>query len=201
MTQSHTGTPNVFMLALMLQLAALVLALLGIHFGAVQVQLLGGNTLGEISLGVMGALLSWTAALWLTRSNTAVGSTLRRHSSALHWLFRRMSWGQLTLLALAAGVCEEVLFRGFLQTWLARHTGLPLGVLIASVAFALLHCASWVYFAVTLVIGVLLGVVYAASGSLLSVMVWHGVYDLVALAVLARYPHLLGVAGDPGPGE
>lgn len=192
-TQPQSALPNFFALGMLVQLVALILAVAGLYFAGIEV-LWSRNTLPDLALGTLGAVLSWIGALRLTRSNTSVGATLRNHCRTLHGLFRHSSSAQLVLLALAAGVCEELLFRGFLQSWLARHTTLPFGILLASVAFALLHFASWVYFAVTLAAGLILGVVYWASGSLLLVMVWHGIYDLLAIIALARYPHLLGLA-------
>ena len=42
-------------------------------------------------------------------------------------------------------------------------------------------------------LGLVLGAVYQLSGSLELVMVWHAVYDMLALYCLLTYPHWFGV--------
>jgi membrane protease YdiL (CAAX protease family) len=96
------------------------------------------------------------------------------------------SVAELALLAVGAGVSEEVLFRGVVQTGLARAAPAWLALLTASVAFGLVHCASRAYAAVAGVMGVYLGWLFLAQGSLLAPIVTHTLYDLMALVYLAR---------------
>lgn len=76
--------------------------------------------------------------------------------------------------AIGSGVAEEVVFRGFLQT--------HLGLVVASVLFGLVHWDKTVkvYPLVTGVIGLLLGLVTIASGSLVPAIVIHVVNNFVA---------------------
>lgn len=96
------------------------------------------------------------------------------------------SMAQLALLALAAGVSEEILFRGVVQTALAQVVPAGLALIAASVGFGLVHFASRVYAAVAGIIGVYLGALFLLQGSLLAPIVTHALYDLVALLCVAR---------------
>ncbi len=99
-------------------------------------------------------------------------------------LFRDAGPLAIGAVALAAGVGEELLFRGLLQDGLSGVIG-PLAALItASAVFGLAHAVSPAYFVIASVIGVYLGGLYLATGNLLVPIVVHFVYDW---AVLWRY--------------
>jgi CAAX protease family protein len=98
------------------------------------------------------------------------------------------SVAELALLAVGAGVSEEILFRGVVQTGLARAVPAWLALVTASVAFGLVHFASRAYAAVAGVMGVYLGSLFLLQGSLLAPIVTHSLYDLVALLYVARRP-------------
>lgn len=193
MTQPGMEVPQTFGLLMLLQLVTLAVALAGIFFLGVEVSVLGSSGFAELGIGLFGAVLSYAAALCLTRSKTTFGATLRGHCRDLHSLFSGYTALQIVLVSFAAGICEELLFRGFLQPWLSQLSTPLLGLLGASAAFALLHYASFTYFAATLAVGLILGISYRLTESLLCVVTWHGVYDLLAITTLARYPRLLGV--------
>lgn len=59
--------------------------------------------------------------------------------------------------------------------------------------FGLVHYVSFTYFLVATGLGLVLGTAYQLSGSLELVMVWHAVYDMLAIYCLLRYPHWFGV--------
>ena len=96
------------------------------------------------------------------------------------------SVAQLALLAVAAGVSEEVLFRGVVQTGLARAVPAGLALIMASTAFGLVHFASRAYAVVAGVIGVYLGTLLLVQGSLVSPIITHALYDFVALLCVGR---------------
>jgi membrane protease YdiL (CAAX protease family) len=98
------------------------------------------------------------------------------------------SVGELALLALAAGVSEEILFRGVVQTGLARGVPAWVALIATSVMFGLVHFASRAYAAVAGIMGLYLGTLFLLQGSLLAPIVTHTVYDLVALVYVARRP-------------
>ncbi|KUJ80261.1 CPBP family intramembrane metalloprotease [Microbulbifer flavimaris] len=193
MQNSHLSAARVFRIALLSQAALLLLALGGLWLTEVERPAARGSEVSWILTGALAALATYALAVFLTRLPGSLGSALRRLCALLHPLFAGCSWGQIAVLATAAGICEELFFRVFLQNWLAGLVSPWWGLFAASVVFALLHFASVLYFTVTLVMGLLLGWFYWSTGSALGVMVWHGLYDLLAIGMLARYPHLLGI--------
>ncbi len=105
-------------------------------------------------------------------------------------LFANASLVGLLLLSLAAGLGEEMLFRGVLQDWLANRRGGDAGpwvaLVLVSVLFGLCHWLTTAYALFAFLIGLYLGMVYWVSGSLLSVVVAHAAYDFVALLWLLQ---------------
>jgi membrane protease YdiL (CAAX protease family) len=87
---------------------------------------------------------------------------------------------------MAAGVGEEMLFRGVLQGVLARWLGTWEGLAVASLLFGLLHPISTTYVVVAGLLGAYLGAVWILSGNLLVVVIAHAVYDYLALRALFR---------------
>ncbi|MGE3808986.1 MAG: lysostaphin resistance A-like protein [Gemmataceae bacterium] len=101
-------------------------------------------------------------------------------------LFAGLNWFDLLLLSAAAGLGEEMLFRGFIQAGLARPFGEHAGLLLASIIFGLMHLVTPAYGVLATIMGIYLGLVWLYAGNLLSVVVAHGVYDFIALLVLVR---------------
>jgi membrane protease YdiL (CAAX protease family) len=96
------------------------------------------------------------------------------------------SAGQLLLLAILAGIGEELLFRGLIQTWLSQRVPNPVSILVASVLFGLVHFATSTYAMVAGVMGLYLGVLFVLQGNLFAPIVTHALYDLVALLLVAQ---------------
>ncbi len=95
----------------------------------------------------------------------------------------RMSELEMFLLAAAAGIGEEVLFRGVIQGLFADPMW---GLAITSVIFGLLHALTVMYFLIATVIGVYLGWLYQTTDHLLVPIVVHWLYDAVALFLFRR---------------
>jgi len=97
---------------------------------------------------------------------------------------RRWWW----LICITAGVCEEVVYRGFLLHYLhvlPFHLSLTWALVVASVIFGIGHLYQGALGAVqTALIGLVLGAMFLLSGNLLLPMVVHGLLDLRALALL-----------------
>jgi hypothetical protein len=91
---------------------------------------------------------------------------------------RELGIVELTLLSAAAGIGEEVFFRGVLQTIVGIH--------IASVIFGLLHALTPAYFLLATLMGYYLGWLCSATGNLLVPIVVHWLYDTLALWLLRR---------------
>lgn len=84
-----------------------------------------------------------------------------------------------TWLSVTAGVCEEIAHRGFLIAWLAVWTGLWTGVGVSAVIFGISHAYQGASGMVrTGLVGLVAGVLYAASGWLLPAIVLHVAIDV-----------------------
>lgn len=88
-------------------------------------------------------------------------------------------------LCLCVGVCEEILYRGFMGAWLSDLGLNGIAVLaVGSVFFALAHAYQGLAGALaTMALGALLHVLYVGTGSLWAPIVVHVLLDLRLLAV------------------
>jgi membrane protease YdiL (CAAX protease family) len=121
----------------------------------------------------------------LMRSSWGPIVELRRQVTMLvEQMFGDAPWPALLAVAVAAGVGEELLFRGGLQPLAVRWTGPVAGVTLVSVVFGLLHAVSWAYFIAATAIGLLLGWLAEAYQDLTAPIFAHAVYDFVALVAL-----------------
>ena len=102
-------------------------------------------------------------------------------------LFHEASLLDLAVVSLMAGIGEELLFRGVVQTAMAQWTGSPLAALLAAgVLFGLIHSVTRAYAAFASVVGVYLGWLWLATDNMLAPVVAHAVYDFGALWYLRR---------------
>jgi uncharacterized protein len=101
-------------------------------------------------------------------------------------LFDRSYWSELALVALSAGVGEEMLFRGVIQSTFADWMPAGWALALASVLFGVLHPISLSYIIIAGFLGFYLGAIWIYQGNLLTVMVTHALYDFVALGYLIR---------------
>jgi membrane protease YdiL (CAAX protease family) len=96
----------------------------------------------------------------------------------------RAEYRTFQALSITAGVCEEVFYRGYLIWYLATGLGRWPAVLLAGVVFGIAHFYQGKAGVLkTGVIGVLAGVVYAGTGSLLWPMLAHAAIDLQGGAI------------------
>ncbi len=97
------------------------------------------------------------------------------------------AWG-LCGIGFAAGLGEEMLFRGVIQTALMNQfDGSPaLAIGLAAVIFGALHFVTPAYAALAAGAGVYLGWLYFLSGQLVMPILVHGLYDSVALIYFVR---------------
>ena len=116
-------------------------------------------------------------------------------------VFARATWLHIAVVSLAAGLGEELLFRGFLQGGLERLIGVVPAATLASIAFGLAHAVTPTYVVIATVFGAYFGWLWLATGNLLAVVVAHAVYDFVALTVMirARRRRLPDVRGPIAP--
>ncbi|MEN0035576.1 MAG: CPBP family intramembrane glutamic endopeptidase [Cellvibrio sp.] len=148
----------------------------------------------DLSLGIFAAVVTYALMYFVYLYGGRVAEQLTIDVKKMGRHFIGYSWGKLVIISILAGVGEELLFRVGLQAWFATHVNIYLAILIPALIFGLLHFISFVYFVVATLMGIVFGVAYHFSDSLVLVMLWHGAYDLIALAVLVKYPHIIGVS-------
>jgi len=90
-------------------------------------------------------------------------------------------------LAITAGVCEELLYRGYLGFYLGRSLPIPWVAVLASVFFGLGHLYLGPRHALrTFIVGAGFWGIYLSTGSILPGMVLHALIDVRAGAALRR---------------
>ena len=90
----------------------------------------------------------------------------------------------LTLGLLLVGVCEELVFRGYLRAVLNRYgTRAAVMVLLSSLMFGLAHWSDGFHqVLITAAVGALFMVLYLASGSLPAIMLAHFAVNFIHYA-------------------
>lgn len=155
-------------------------------FGALVVWLTGlqpgldWSCLALVTGGLVGVVLA-AAAIAVAYSRAPWFERIRKDFALFIKLFERCSAADLALVSLLAGIGEEMLFRGLLQTWLTTVAGPHVAILVAAVAFGLAHAISRQYVLFATALGIVLGYTYLLTGSLPAAMLAHAVYDFVAL--------------------
>jgi membrane protease YdiL (CAAX protease family) len=99
-------------------------------------------------------------------------------------LFAGSTAAELALVAALAGLGEEALFRGVVQTALAARLPAWAAVALTAAGFGLAHCLTPAYAVLAGIVGAYLGWTFLATGNLLVPIVAHAVYDFIALAIL-----------------
>ncbi len=89
----------------------------------------------------------------------------------------------LVAFALVPAVCEEILFRGFLQAGLARAIQRPAGLLaVSALVFAVFHLDPWRFAGVT-ALGLFLAWLRLETGSLLPPMAAHAASNVLSITL------------------
>ena len=96
-------------------------------------------------------------------------------------MFGELGIGQLAAISIAAGVGEELLFRGLIQREVAFGSTPVVGVLIASFVFGLVHAMSLFYFITAFMIGLYFGWIFHYTESLWVPVMGHAAYDFLML--------------------
>jgi membrane protease YdiL (CAAX protease family) len=129
-----------------------------------------------VALGAVNhALLTSAPSMWIVNGVRAV------YHEVLVPLFGTLNTAAIIVIGIAAGVGEEWLFRGVLQS--------TIGLLPASLAFGAAHVGGRAMLAFGVwaaVMGLVLGSLAIMTGGLLAPMVAHGAYDVLALMYVRR---------------
>lgn len=164
----------------------------------------------ETALGFIGVLIAWGAGIRLSdqliltpdavwrgfiasipmivlllavyESNWQPLVRLRQEvEKAVSELFAGCGWFEFVLVSIAAGVGEEVLFRGALQPLVVQWTVPWVGVAIVALLFGLAHALTRTYFVAATLIGLYFGWLALTYDDLIAPIVAHAVYDTFAL--------------------
>ena len=116
-------------------------------------------------------------------------------------IFAGAGWITLLLVAVLAGVGEELLFRGVLQTGLGHLIGSLPALLVTAIVFGLVHWLSPGYALAATIGGLYFGGLMLLTGGLFIPMVGHAAYDFVALLILVGGPASESAPALPPPAE
>lgn len=170
-----------------LALAAVILAWLFRVPLADQVARWGAPLAWAVARGLLITLPMLAVFWWLMHWDRPM---LQRLREQVQWLIGEMfpdaSLAQFALVALLAGVGEELLFRGVIQWLLGQWTTPVAGLVIASLLFGAAHALSKLYFLFATLIGLCFGWLVLYYQDLVAPMVAHSVYDFVALVYISR---------------
>lgn len=137
--------------------------------------------------GILATVPLLAGLVWTTHTRSPKVVELRHFvQTHLMPLFAGCAFWELALIALLAGVGEELLFRGLLQHGLIALTSLWPGLLIASLIFGLLHAITRLYAILAALMGLYLGWLFIFFDNLLVPILVHALYDFVALIYLVR---------------
>ena len=183
----RTGRPSFLRSAILFE-GGLVLLALALGW------LLGEPPFGTVRFGWRPLLWGTLATLpplialsWLLHAqNARLAELVRTVEEMIGPLFAGASSGALLVLAILAGIGEEGLFRGVLQSALAGPTGPWGALLLASALFGLVHFVTATYAVLAALIGLYLGWLFLRTGNLLVPIVVHALYDFVALSILVH---------------
>jgi membrane protease YdiL (CAAX protease family) len=159
----------------------------------------------DLVLAALGAVTVVPLAELLNSWSYVLFPVLRELRGGGASLLAIRSPGQLALVvgavALTPAVCEEVLFRGWLQGTLRRRLSVPVTILIQGALFALFHMSPLSIIALAFV-GFYLGYLFDRCGTLLASMTAHCIYNLTIIGFINIDPHwpwLMTAAGDIAP--
>jgi membrane protease YdiL (CAAX protease family) len=158
-------------------------------------QFMSGN-IRDFARGLIGAFAAVFIGINLLRAFSRRNTKLRETTVAalgkldffLPATHEERTW--FAAAAITAGICEEILYRGFLIRYLSDgpwHFGLALAVVASSVFFGLGHGYQGVSGIITTgVVGAVMAILFLATGGLWVPMVLHAFIDLNVLFLLRR---------------
>jgi len=143
-----------------------------------------------ITRGLLASLPMLAMLVVLTHSKWPPVVELQRHVEMLvREVFARSRWFELALVCFAAGLGEELLFRGALQPWIGQWAPPAAAVVVVSLLFGLAHAMSLTYFVAATLIGLYFGWLTLAFDDLVAPIVAHALYDFVAILYVQRRMH------------
>jgi uncharacterized protein len=153
---------------------------------------------GHAAPVVLGAIVGMLFVLLLPAVLALLNSKVRERSARafkelaffLPVTPRERAWW--VIVSVSAGVCEEVVFRGFLLHYLHAgpwHVPLAIAIIVAAAIFGVQHLYQGAVGVVqTTIIGAIFGAIFLVTGSLVVPMLLHCVMDLRVLLLIAPPP-------------
>ena len=141
----------------------------------------------DILVGVIATLPLVVFLWWFSNTDIVPISTFRLSQVEFfaNMGFAFTPW-RIVLMAIGAGVSEELLFRGVFQTWLTTIAPVAVAIIVSNIVFGLLHMRTVLYAVIAGCVGVYLGVLYEITGNLLTPIITHMLYDAIALDYARR---------------
>lgn len=100
--------------------------------------------------------------------------------------------GAILIISCSAGIGEEALFRGGVQTLLAGFLPAWTAILVTTALFTIAHPGSPMLMSFVAALGLLFGLAFHVSGSLIAVMIGHALFDVFACLWIQRELRRLG---------
>ena len=136
----------------------------------------------------LGLALVVTALIYLVYSVNSLHNDIEKLNAAKQayqqhlWMMpdnkQELSWFALGV-SVSAGICEELLFRGFLIMFLSDSIGTITALLLSSVMFGICHLyQGWSNVFRTALVGLIFGAIYLATDSLWVVIALHAIVDV-----------------------
>ena len=91
-------------------------------------------------------------------------------------------------LSLTAGIIEEVVFRGYVQTILERHYGIIVSILSTAVIFALLHFLPAVLIFPYIMVSMAFSFVAFKNRTIVPGVIAHATFDFIAIMLIYYHP-------------
>ncbi|MEW4451568.1 type II CAAX endopeptidase family protein [Bremerella sp. JC817] len=147
--------------------------------------------LGAMGLGALATVPLLAAFMWLQHTEMEGLDDLNDYMERqIVPLFREATVIELLLISLAAGIGEEALFRGVIQTFLQEIVGSNAGpavpIILTSLLFGVVHFMTKEYFIISGLMGAYLGIWFWWTGDLIVPIVIHALYDWFALVYLRQ---------------
>ncbi|MCB5295662.1 MAG: CPBP family intramembrane metalloprotease [Candidatus Cloacimonetes bacterium] len=92
-------------------------------------------------------------------------------------------WGSFLVVAVAPGICEELLFRGFMLRFFEKY-GVKISIVLSGLMFAAFHLDPF-RFAPVFLLGMLLAYLTLRSGSIVNAMILHTMNNGFAVFVMS----------------
>lgn len=168
--------------------AALLVAAYALYFGREELKGLFAYKTGTIMAGLAGAVFlyaifvigSWTSRELLPFAHDEISGIYDLRRAAPRWVI-------VLLLGAVIAPCEEIFWRGYIQSTLAYRFGDTRGLLLMATGYALVHFWAWNFMLIAsaFVCGLFWGYLFHRLRSLLPCIISHVIWDL---AVFVYYP-------------